>query len=321
MIREVNEEELRRIGLMLWAITNSCAWSKNDESDLIPRALAAAIVAQISYCFITDDEWERRNRAKVVPSGWYYQLLQKEKINIVQVLQRSDIQNIEFFYRKNFVVIALQLGGITYIGIRGTQFAYDWMKNIKFFRKTDSYFGTKSKFHRGFYKESIELDQKINEFFNRTVDDHNSRAAPTVCLCGHSLGGAISALILQSQSRYSDTFCYAFGAPRITNLQGHNQIHQPTAFREARDIVPHCPPELAGYYSDFLDQRNLDGTSYSGSYGEDLSAFPNWIKKLFIYEGVKHHNIELYRVGIRNTLKSTHKNIDQYLTDIESRAI
>ena len=85
---------------MLWAITNSCTWAKDNESDLIPRALAAAIVAQISYCFITDDEWELRNRAKVVPSDWYYQLLQKDKIDIVQVLQRSDIQDIEFFTEK-----------------------------------------------------------------------------------------------------------------------------------------------------------------------------------------------------------------------------
>lgn len=321
MIRGVNEEELRRIGLMLWSIKNSCSWAANDESDIVPRALCAVIVAQISYCFITDDERQRRNRAKVVPSEWYYELIQKERLNIVEILRSSDIPNIEFFSNKYFVVIAFRLGDIVFVGIRGTQFAYDWMKNIKYFKTKDSYFGTSSEFHRGFYNEAVELDQALSEYFRSTVKDNNLAKNTKLCICGHSLGGAIAALILQSRSMHEETFCYTFGAPRITNKLGQDNISQPVAFRQALDIVPNCPPKLGGYYSDFLDQRNADGSAFTSKYGQELAVFPTWIRKLFVYEGVENHNVEVYRSEIRSAIKDSHKNIDQYLVDLESRNI
>ncbi|GGX95801.1 hypothetical protein GCM10007160_24280 [Litchfieldella qijiaojingensis] len=321
MIRAVNEDEFRRIGLMLWGIKNSCSWALNEGKDVVPRALCAVIVAQISYCFITDDEREHRNRAKVVPSDWHYTLIQQKKLDIVEILRRSDVPNIEFFHNRNFVVIGFCLGDVVFIGIRGTQFAYDWIKNIRFVRKSDSYFSTSSKFHSGFYNEAVELDYKIKEYFRSTLQKNSTTNVTKLCICGHSLGGAIAALILQSQRVHGETFCYTFGAPRITNLAGQNAISQPVAFREALDIVPHCPPKLAGYYTDYLDQRNADGSVFSSKNGQELTAFPTWVRKLLVYEGVKNHSVEIYREKIRSEIKRTHKNIDQYLVDLESRIL
>jgi len=321
VIRSVNEEELRRIGLILRSIKNSCSWELNDEKDSVPRALCAAIVAQISYCLIKDDERERHNRAKVVPSDWHYQLVQSERLDIIEILRRSDIPNIELIENKYFVVIAFCLGDIIFIGVRGTQFAYDWIKNIKLLRTKDSHFGTSSVFHRGFYNEAVALDCEIVKYLQRATLQNNRTTSMKICICGHSLGGAIAALILQSRSIGENPFCYTFGAPRITNKKGQNNITQPVTIRTALDVVPHCPPKLAGYYADFLNQRNTNGSIFNSAERKELVLFPTWIRKLLIYEGVKNHSVEIYRSEIRKALEKSHPNINQCLVELESRKL
>jgi pimeloyl-ACP methyl ester carboxylesterase len=155
------------------------------------------------------------------------------------------------------------------IGVRGTQFAYDWLINLNIAKAKGA---SGEYFHIGFLREADKLALELR---TRLLDRYANRIASRDCavyLAGHSLGGAIAAILSQMQLAVPINACYMFGAPRISNSKKMTGLYQPFAMRRALDVVPHCPPSAFGYI-DFLNQKAPNGDPCTLTGGIELYFF------------------------------------------------
>jgi len=162
---------------------------------------ASAIVAHLAYCAIGADEREHRIRAKVVPCRVYQELVRGADFDFAAMLRRADFISVEVVRTRFFVAIIIPVRNMLLIGVRGTQFAYDWVINLKIARVRDR---LGEHFHAGFMREAERL---ADELFPRIVGQ-------PVYFAGHSLGGAVAAVMSNWTAVEA---CYVFGAPRIGN--------------------------------------------------------------------------------------------------------
>jgi len=77
--------------------------------------------------------------------------------NATRVLQGADFGAIGFLCTRSFVALIIQVGDIWLIGVRGTQFAYEWSINLRI-RKVPT--GTVL-VHGGFQSEAFVLGWHI----------------------------------------------------------------------------------------------------------------------------------------------------------------
>src|SRR5258707_7208833 len=87
-----------------------------------------------------------------------------------------------------------------------------------------------------------------------------------IYVAGHSLGGAIGALINRWQPING---CYIFGTPRIGNVSRLGRLFEPFAMRRHLDVIPHGPP-AAFRYANFKSQIAPDGQPFTEADGLEL---------------------------------------------------
>ena len=175
----------------------------------------------------------------------------------------------EIIRTKYFVAILIPVRkDRLFIGIRGTQFAYDWLINVNIAKAKDRASG--EYFHVGFLREAEELELALQQRMTSRYADRDSYVA------GHSLGGAIGALINRWQPIKG---CYIFGTPRIGNVSRLGRLFEPFAMRRHLDVIPHCPP-AAFRYANFKSQIAPDGQPFTEADGLELYFFASWLLQL-----------------------------------------
>jgi hypothetical protein len=306
MLRDAARDEVRKVAAPLWLLVNqSLAPADFDEFNII-RSGACSVVAHLAYCAIGADEKERKSRAKVVPCSIFQQLLAAEEFDFVEALRSADFQDVDVVRTRSFVAVIIPARELFLIGVRGTQFAYDWLINLNIGKATDA---SGARFHGGFLREARELAEVLSERLGSRYAQYIGRfgGGCTIWLSGHSLGGAIAAILNQMQLRLHINACYTFGAPRISGAQTFSCAYPPFATRRYLDVVPHCPPRAFGY-SDFSHQISPDGMDYVPASGIEMYFFLSWLGGLAINHFPKNHSMERYRFEVIEEVKRHPRN-------------
>lgn len=294
MIRTATETEIANVACPMWALLNDySAWSGPPGQFNLTKSAVCAIVAHLAYCTIGADEKERRNRAKVVPCGAYQRLIEADDFDLPALLRtRADFENVEIIRTRSFVAILIPVRqDRLFVGVRGTQFAYDLSINVNIIKSRNR--GTDDYFHLGFMREAAKLAAALQGHLQGRF---GGRA---VYVGGHSLGGAVAAIMNQWRSFEG---CYTFGSPRIGNLSRLGYQYAPFATRRHLDVVPHCPP-AAFRYADFPNQITPDGKPFQPADAIELYFFGSWLLQLSLGRFPEHHAIERYRLELLDALK------------------
>ena len=148
-------------------------------------------------------------------------------------------------------------------------------------------------FHLGFMREARKLATALEDHLRGR---YSGRAT---YLAGHSLGGAVAALINRWQPFEG---CYTFGSPRIGSVSRLGYEFEPFAMRRNLDVIPHCPP-AAFRYADFPKQIAPDGKPFQPADAVELYLFGSWLFQLSLGHFPEHHAIERYRLELLDALK------------------
>jgi hypothetical protein len=219
----------------------------------------------------------------------YQRLALSEPIDLVAVLAGLDFADATILRTRRFVAVAIRAREVLLIGVRGTQFAYDWWYNLRAYKKRDRAIGTHQRLHAGFSSEATRLAVHVRHLVSR-------RPTTSIYFGGHSLGGAIAAIACNmgtcNQSVTIDG-CYTFGSPRIAHRSALRSIQCPLATRRPLDLVPHCPPWFLGY-ADFPHQFRTDGMPYAASEQSEMWTFIKWLARLAFGRIIANHGMESY---------------------------
>ncbi|MEW8321902.1 MAG: lipase family protein [Candidatus Thiodiazotropha taylori] len=189
---------------------------------------------------------------------------------------------------------------------RGSDDAYDWDTNFRFF-KTDE------QLHSGFHDAWSGLQNRVIEWYREV-----SATTPSIVITGHSLGGAmgvIAAKALAEEQLNRIEAVITFGAPRVGSSDFVNEYNQTPAgiqpqdqerltlgevtfqSRIADDIVPKVPPrflnfEHCGNSGNALWNNSYDVSSYFDSIAEKATN-DDTIEYNFLHKANDNGLIEL----------------------------
>jgi hypothetical protein len=281
-------------------------WS-STELDL-QKAYVCSLLSKLAYLYVPENELVTGSRFKVIPCNEYKNIIANRAlwINLSEKLD-SDYSH-RIIETKNLVIILIKFRQTIFVTIRGTQNMYDMFKNIQTWQSAVSVNGGSTiKFHRGFFKVACECLVNLQEVIEDLYDDKS-----VVFLTGHSLGGAVAAILnaiwsgcgtylrrhknILDRKFISSAGCYTFGMPRYGNIHAVEKARTPIHIYKENDFVPEIPPEAFGFHTVPREYRiNSQKTIYRSS-----NRIANPLR--FSMRLAKDHAIELYINNIKNTL-------------------
>ena len=135
------------------------------------------------------------------------------------------------------------------VAFRGTEFLHDWLDNFDFIPAPYAPIPGRGTVHEGFQLVYYSIRACL-----RKLVQQNAPKCKDLLITGHSLGGALCALAVPDLLNDVDTLSpvvYTWAEPRV----GHDDFvsffntHVNVCYRIVNvwDVVPHLPPDLAGY--------------------------------------------------------------------------
>jgi hypothetical protein len=287
------------------ALVRSINWNDNRFDQGKARCLA--LFSEISYYKITEEEYRRPRRAKVVPCETYQRaIVNGVRIDFDTVVRQIDFGDFDIIQTHGFVAIVFYIGSLIIVAVRGTKFLYDWKANLRCGKIAipinDS---SRISFHSGFLKEAQLLTFHLYERIEHRLN--NSQ----IIIAGHSLGGAIAGILfgigLERHSFWGSSHreinqCYAFAAPRYTEFTTLLRMKNPYNCINDFDIVPRVPPKILGY-SNSVYEFDLKGAPYTDIEQSEKSKLRHWLIALITGEFLDNHSMETYRRKIRGSLR------------------
>jgi len=146
----------------------------------------------------------------------------------------------------------------TYVIFKGTDPLSwtEWVTDAEVLMKAQPEICGDCKVHDGFWSEHIAYRDAA--YSNMQTSLAGLPSGRRVVVAGHSLGASTAALfaLFLKQQKGIDCVVYTFGGPRIGNrafADTYNSVVS-SAYRfvHHKDIVPHLPPSLIGYYHEAL---------------------------------------------------------------------
>lgn len=295
MLRNADWELMRSVGGPLWLLLEGAGWPTNHGERTPTGAAASAVLAHLAYCTVGEEEREDVARATVVPSKLFQQLVAQEQIDLVEAFRRLDLPGVEIVRTRRYVALAIAWQDLILVAVRGTVGAYEWAINLNVVRSRDA---LGRSVHTGFFDEACLLARDLKTRLQTRFSDYLGRPNCAIYLSGHSLGGAVVALMKHMDFPAPVHDSYIFGSPRVGPVQSQD-FAQPFATRRDLDIVPHCPPRFLGY-EDFRFQSAADGSVFVPATGLELAFFASWIVSLALRRFSESHSMERYRFEATN---------------------
>jgi Lipase (class 3) len=137
------------------------------------------------------------------------------------------------------------------VAFRGTQFIHDWFDDFDFVPDPYAPVPGRGTVHQGFQLVYLAVRANLIALLNAHAADHKQ-----LLILGHSLGGALCGLaapdLLNQDSAASlSPIVYTLAEPRVgyDDFVTFYNTHVNVCYRLANvwDVVPHLPPDIAGY--------------------------------------------------------------------------
>ena len=295
----------------LWPLINNIDW--NGRGFSLEKAYACAVFSKLAYFHVPRYEMEDIGRIKVVPCNAYQEIIARRlPVDLQALAAQGDFGNTFTISRQYAIVVGARTRKVNFVAVRGTKYLYDWLINLdaRHFRlPAYGRFNDALSFHRGFFRAMASCLEELME----RLRENDAAAVPTY-LTGHSLGGAMAAIMhaiwptsiaegyqLWESSivpRFLTHSAYTFGMPRYGNFDAVMEFRKPYHIYNSKDIVPSVPPTWFGYDSCTTEFR-ANGANIEKMHTRQAVGFISWIASLLFGTGVRNHNIELYldRVG------------------------
>jgi lipase (class 3) len=297
---------------------------------------AMSLFAALAYGYIFDFEINDLDRIKVVPSFSFQEFAKRGvRINFTSLRNRLEVENIEIIHGRTSSYFVFVCPFVIVVAIRGTVPTYmsDWMTNFNARKYRLPVISTKGgAFHEGFFSEVtanlVDLNNRIDRY---GVFDKNNPARRRVYIAGHSLGGAIGAILhglwssnrvlplidwnrVQSLAARDEDFlshsAYIYGAPRICDGATLSVFRRNFLSRNLADAIPKMPPSFLGYRN-LPDALTLEPVEPKFDHEiSNLTVFKIWLSHLRGYREANYllhnHYIDVYRslIGERIGIQS-----------------
>lgn len=294
----------------------SVNWS-NPAYD-VKKAYVMSLFAALAYEFLFDFEINDLERIKVVPSFWFQQRAEQGlTVNSELLRKRLGLEVVDFLEGEFAHYFIFWLRDVIVIAVRGTVPTYlaDLLADVKIMSQRECLNGsTNGSFHRGFFSEVVKnisaLNKKVEKF---GVFEKPRKNGVKVYIAGHSLGGAVGAILhgfwsrnneieMIEWNRICDRFAareddylshssYVFGTPRICDSKTLDVFRGSFCCRNRADPFPKTPPETSGYC-------DLPVVQWLEPVDPDIrnaTALNIWLSNLRKYREVSNHFIDVYR--------------------------
>ena len=282
--------------------------------DPIVRYLCA-LASELAYHHVPAFEIDSNRRAKIIPCRRHVEIVNSGiPTDVFQYLRGIDFNNSFVVVDRSVVAVGIPLNENLFIGIRGTVFLYDWKINLRaslveqnagfrfdgpIMRQFSGWGG--GRVHRGFAEEAVRIVAKLMD----AMQEHGNDNINHIFLSGHSLGGAVAALVENFFPRGRTSTCI-FGSPRYCNTSAYfsSPGRPPTQIQRPGDIVPLIPPRQIGY-ADHPYQYDTSGNQIVEPIR--ASRWPHfiWRAALFLGKGFEPHSMEVYRQELGKTANAS----------------
>jgi Lipase (class 3) len=293
----------------IWKYLGRVDWSEATFHQ--DKALVCCVFSEYAYRHIPQFELASTDRIKLLPCFDYLRLASQGVVEDVrEELRRADFGATFVIETERLIALGVETPYVIIIAIRGTKplVAADWRIDFDAEHMSvpnhDGAF-----FHRGFYTAIHELAVGLTA----SLIDLRWRGLP-VYVTGHSLGGAMSAILHGFWNtmlpRVTDaglhSLCaYTFGMPRYANDVGVHSIFFPFHVYRQRDLVPSVPPRALGY-ADSPDEYLCARHELLPKYRDDQSAAVQAMLSMPIPGFIlRTHSIEGYRRRIHRIVDET----------------
>ena len=256
-----------------------------------------ALIAELSYYHVPKLEIDRSRRAIIVPCEGYKMILRARiPTDVTEYIQDLDGTSFVVTTRRT-VAVGLRFGKLLFVGLRGTQFLFDWRINVRglFVDLSDVWRRRHTGLiaHRGFLEEAHSMSRKLRPKIREFPADR-------VFLAGHSLGGAVASLVRFFLGVPMSTMStYVFGCPRYSRCKWLPlSWSTPVNIQRVGDVIPSLPPRSMKYCDPRIrldtELRDLLRPNALGS--DLLCRLARCAARRF-----KPHNVELYRREVGRT--------------------
>lgn len=263
-----------------------------------------ALFAELAYYHVPQWEIDDKKRAKLIPCDAYRALVASptgRPINSTIDFQKFDLPRGFVVEDRGAVAVGMILNRLLFIGIRGTQFLFDWRVNLRSklvpvnarfrLRPPFVYSSVSGRLHSGFAEEATRISTRVLD----AIRDSNLGDVDHVFLTGHSLGGAVAA-ISENFVKIAPTSVCIFGAPRYSDLSAYISLPDgpPAQVRRPGDVVPTVPPRAFGY-ADHPYEFTTSGAPYvdPAPYSSTFGGLIRWTQ--FLAGRFQPHDMETYR--------------------------
>ena len=171
----------------------------------------------------------------------------------------------KIYYRHTTIGLICQTLDTIWVIFRGSQTIAEWHKDLMIQQVTSDKFN--GQVHEGFLKIYDSIQIEIHSYLQQHQSFYNNRY---LNICGYSLGGALSQLLLIDSSNslnFQEKQVYLFGTPRVGNQKFADSLNNQNIYRikNTADIVCDSPPSVSpNFISDpnhvFLYQHNQKET-------------------------------------------------------------
>lgn len=301
-------ESFRKEINRFWSLRRQIDWLDLEFSP--EKAYVMSIFSKIAYLELPEYELNHHRFAKIIPCLTYQELLARgTHLNTEDFLRSADFGNSFVVVTKYMVAVVTITQDVIIIALRGTRPLYlsDWIIDFHVTRTNATVNTRKVTFHSGFYLAITDCIERIaTEIHNRTK---NSLAVPPIYVVGHSLGGALAAIVraldgttFHSKYRYGSdlTFnikshsSYSFGMPRYGDTGAVECLKSPFHVYNDSDIVPGVPPRWMGFDNAPNEYCLSEGGSLDSMH-QNQQGLKWWCSRKIRYHFIEHY---IERLGI-----------------------
>jgi len=246
------------------------------------KAFITGVIAKIAYLLIPDYELPSYGGAKVIPCFTWDEIRRGGRRDLAflrKFISRAEFDGANAFILPvpHAVVVGISCPDVVFIALRGTRPLYlsDWRTDVaagpRRITASNSAGTHPYAVHAGFFDAVHEFLTPLADWLEAYL--HTQSHLPPVYVAGHSLGGAMAAVLqaldgaavseaagapLAPRRRLGIHATYTFGMPRYGDAGMVTRLAAPFHVYRPEDAVPTVPPAGMGF-ADAADEYCLSG--------------------------------------------------------------
>jgi hypothetical protein len=297
----------------LWHLLTNPQIDWADPKFDMKKAYVMSLFSALAYEHLSKYEIDHQRRAKVIPCLAYQEHLgTRSTVNIAALKRRLEGFEVELIETEYAVYVIIKVRDLIVIAVRGTIpiYYYDLRADLNIRKVPFGNGNRRGFFHKGFYDEVVATGpQLLAVLVKLGAFPESPDPAPKIYITGHSLGGAIAAILyglwvrddkgdwlrppfnIRPSDEYICHSAYTFGMPKFANTEIVQSFRRLFHVRNQHDPVPYLPP---GFAYDKTQEIILGPSGHTQTDPIKALAIVLWLNSFARLRMLKNHGIETY---------------------------